>query len=102
VTLHRRDLVSLFFGLVFALCGLAFLNRSEDWDVLESGGLLAVGLIAIGALGVLLVLTGARHGRSRVEPATATTDGTTEHSTDDLDLDLPGFDDPYGPDESPT
>ena len=46
MTLHRRDLVSLFFGLVFALCGLAFLNRSEDLDVFESGGLLAVGLIA--------------------------------------------------------
>jgi hypothetical protein len=101
VTLHRRDLVSLFFGLVFTLCGLAFLNRSEDWDVFESGGLLAVGLIAIGALGVVLVLTGARHGRSRVEPdsTAATTDESTERSPDELDMDLPGFDDPYGPDD---
>lgn len=107
MTLHRRDLVSLFFGLVFALCGLAFLNRSEDWDVFDSGGLLAFGLIAIGALGVVLVLTGARHGRSHSEPDGFAPNGTateptspqpsTDPSPDDADLDLPDFDDPYGP-----
>jgi len=111
VTLHRRDLVSLFFGLVFALCGLAFLNRSEDWDLFDSGGLLAVGLITIGVLGVLLVLTGARHGRSHLAPDarhpndtpsstdSTSADRTTERSSIDADLDLPGFDDPYGPDD---
>jgi hypothetical protein len=120
VTLHRRDLVSLFFGLVFTLCGLAFLNRSEDWDVFDSGGLLAFGLVAIGVLGVLLVLTGARRGGATADSTatdpTATdptaTDPTatgptatgpngdfsdTEPPSGDADLNLPGFDDPYGP-----
>lgn len=133
MTLHRRDLVSLFFGLVFALCGLAFLNRSENWDVFASGGLLAIGLIAIGALGIVLVLTGSRGERSsQPDPfdpdattdldAAADLDATTGLMADDFDsvdpdsvdpgsygldshdrdLDLPGFDDPYGPDGPPT
>ncbi len=90
MTSHRRDLVSLFFGLVFTLCGVAFLDRSEDWDLFDSGGLLAFGLVAIGVLGVLLVLTGARSGRETVpEPTVPPVDG---HPNGD-DLDLPGFDD---------
>ena len=93
MTSHRRDLVSLFFGLVFTLCGVAFLDRSEDWDLFDTEGILAVGLIAIGVLGVLLVLTGARRGSAAVEPAP--TDGLP--TTDDAGADLPGFDDPYGP-----
>ena len=122
MTLPRRDLVSLFFGLVFALCGLACLDRSENWEVFESGGLLAIGLIAIGALGVVLVLTGSRGGRSSqpdaLDPhATTSPDATADlmsddqmsdildadgRDSDDRDLDRPGFDDPYGPDEPPT
>ncbi len=93
MTSHRRDLVSLFFGLVFTLCGVAFLDRSEDWDLFDTQGLLAFGLIAIGVLGVLLVLTGARRGTAAMEPATTDAGPTT----DDAGEDLPDFDDPYGP-----
>lgn len=96
MTWHRRDLVSLFFGLVFTLCGVAFLDRSEEWDLLDSGGLLAFGLIAIGVLGVLLVLTGARRGATAAEEPVLT---DVDPTGDDADLDLPGFDDPYGPDD---
>ena len=95
MTSHRRDLVSLFFGLVFALCGVAFLNRSEDWDLFDSGGILALGLIAIGVLGILLVLTGARRGTTAEEPVSSAVDPFPG----DAHLDLPGFDDSYGPDD---
>ncbi len=95
MTSHRRDLVSLFFGLVFALCGVAFLDRSEGWDLFDSVGILALGLVSIGVLGVLLVLTGARRDPTVEEPPMPSVDT----SPDDADLDLSGFDDPYGADD---
>ncbi len=80
MTRHPRDLVSLFFGLVFILSGVVFLNQTEQWFDLDAASLLAIGVIGLGSVGAILVFVGYRRDR----PVAAPTTSGSDHGTDPL------------------
>lgn len=76
---HRADLISLFFGLLFAAVAgwwaiSYYLNLRLDWNVPNFGWFAAGALILIGVLGVVASLRGDRRAAEPVPPPAVTED----------------------------